>query len=156
MSDSNVIKFKKGDIICKEGDFEEFMFEINSGTLGVYKKYDLPGQERIGESKSGFIGEMAVIDSLPRTATVIAEEDTELLKIDKDVFADYFKSHPEKLAALMVSLTEKLSEISDNYTDACSTIQMCLESEKYTAPKSSPLKAMINRFSDIFRSSKKA
>ncbi len=155
MSESYVINFKKNDIICKEGAYEMFMYDILSGSVAIYKDYGLESERKIGEASGGYIGEMGLLDSMPRTATVVANEDVEAAKIDEPLLIEYFRCHPDKISSLMICLAGRMREISNNYTDAINTIKECLETEESKNPKSNALMKSLKKFSDYFRSLKK-
>jgi len=86
---ASVKKFAKDDAIMRKGDPADSFFVILNGSLKIVTK-DAKGDEIIinkvnaGET----IGELALVDELPRSATVIALEDVEVLQFTKDAFFD--------------------------------------------------------------------
>jgi EAL domain-containing protein (putative c-di-GMP-specific phosphodiesterase class I) len=77
------IQLKAGDVLFNEGDEATTAFLIESGLLEV--AITVNGWRTVlGRLRSGeLIGEMAVVDSGPRTATAIAVEDCVLFPIDR-------------------------------------------------------------------------
>ena len=57
-------------------------------------------------------GEMAVLDSEPRSASVTAVQDAVLLKIGRDDFRDILGERPEIAMGVMKVLTRRLRETS--------------------------------------------
>jgi CRP-like cAMP-binding protein len=57
---------------------------------------------------SDFFGEMAILDGLSRSATVVAIEDTELFLLQRNDFMTLLHEHPEISIALLQELTRRL------------------------------------------------
>ena len=63
------------------------------------------------------IGEIALLDSEPRSATVVAMEKSELLCLDRRDFLPFVEKHPSvavQLAAVLASRLRKLSEVMED------------------------------------------
>jgi len=79
---------KAGDILFKAGDPPNSAYLLESGFMEVSATQDNM-KIILGTLSSGdILGEMAVIDNNPRTATVSATTDCVLLEIDKEQFAE--------------------------------------------------------------------
>lgn len=139
--------FEKGEIICRENEFENWMYEIISGCVEVIKNYGEDSEKKLAEVTSGFIGEMGMIDNLPRTATLIAKEETVLRYLDKDGLAEYMEDESEKSTELLICLMNRLNQLNGEYIEACSTIKSYIETDK----KEKSLLAKMKRFAGIFR-----
>ncbi len=88
--------FLKGMVIIKEGEEGESLFIIKSGEVKVTKKNKEGIDELVVELGPGDpFGEMALIDRFPRSATVIANEASELLEIKEPQFTKLLSSHKE-------------------------------------------------------------
>ncbi|MBI5562148.1 MAG: cyclic nucleotide-binding domain-containing protein [Deltaproteobacteria bacterium] len=84
-----VTQYEPGEVIFKEGDFDQFIYFLLSGKVKVIKGgTDVTSLGRTGD----IFGEMCLIDATPRSATVAAVEPTNCLKMD--VF--YIKRLPEE------------------------------------------------------------
>ena len=65
-------EFNKGDIIFKKGEMGATMYEIRSGSVGIYLDYKGPNQKLLTVKQSGeFFGEIALIEDRPRTVIII-------------------------------------------------------------------------------------
>lgn len=149
---AKIVSFKKGDVICQEGKYELWMYEIQSGEVAVYKDYGLAQQKLLGEGiRKGFIGEMGLLNSMQRYATVIATEDTELIKIDGTTFNQYYSEHPEKVGMLMVCISRRLNQVNEEYLQVCNTIRDYLAVSENQTEKSSILENAMKKFSAVFR-----
>ena len=79
--------FKKGDILLREGEQGDVAYVIESGSVEVLIQRD-GALIQIGTRGPGsIIGEMAMIDDKPRTATIRAIEDCQVLEISRDDFS---------------------------------------------------------------------
>ncbi|MBP3275044.1 MAG: cyclic nucleotide-binding domain-containing protein [Butyrivibrio sp.] len=116
--------FSKGEVIFREGDNGESFFEIVKGKVGVYAAYGTETEQKLTEIGAGHIvGELALIDAFPRSATVVALEDTDLTEVTIDEMRSYFEGSPDKIKFILSELGERLQRLTDDYTDACVTIR---------------------------------
>ena len=81
-------KYKKGEIIFREGDPGHSMYDINWGTVGIFTGYGTPEERKLAELRSEDVfGEMGILDQAPRSATAVAlEDDTYLFVITESDF----------------------------------------------------------------------
>lgn len=76
--------YRKGDTIVCEGDAGSSIFFVASGTLMVLKHNSTGQQVVISKMIVGdFFGEMSLLRNKPRSATVIAAEDSLLFEIER-------------------------------------------------------------------------
>lgn len=80
-------KYKDKAIIFKSGAPGDAMFMIKSGTVKIWIETDNRRKMIALLSDGEFFGEMALIDNSPRSATVTAEGDTELVKLSTEGFS---------------------------------------------------------------------
>lgn len=87
-SDKSLKNFNAGDIIMRQGDLGESAYIIEEGRVEITVR-NMEGKERVVATRGAgaIIGEMSLIDSAPRTATVTAKENCALLEITKDDFS---------------------------------------------------------------------
>lgn len=82
-SEFEIIRFKKGETVFKEGEEGNCAYLIRSGVVKIYRMVNNT-KLSITHLKAGQImGEMAVIGSAPRSASAETTEDSELVKIDR-------------------------------------------------------------------------
>jgi EAL domain-containing protein (putative c-di-GMP-specific phosphodiesterase class I) len=95
--------FKTGDIIFAEGDAPTGAFLIESGCIEISTLQF--GERRVlNELGPGMLlGEMAVLDDSPRTATARALTDCRLIPIDADQFAERLAAADPVVRALLMS-----------------------------------------------------
>ncbi|HVC43733.1 MAG TPA: mechanosensitive ion channel family protein [Candidatus Binataceae bacterium] len=91
-----VQRFGAGEAIVREHDSGNSLFFIRSGTVEVVATAADGRQIHITDLKPpAFFGEMALMTGEPRTATVRARTDAELLELTRETFGELFKNHPE-------------------------------------------------------------
>jgi CRP-like cAMP-binding protein len=107
--DDNLTTFYKGEIIFLEGQSSKCAYIIDSGLVGIYREDSFGNRSLVRTlEKNDIFGEMGLIDKYPRSATVIALQDTRCMVIERSRF-DYLKKfNPHFVASLIKSLTEKL------------------------------------------------
>lgn len=100
-------KLKKGTLVIEEGSEEGSLFILKKGKAVVYRLTKKGEKKILGKFEKGqWFGEVSLIDRLPRSASCILEEDSELLEIPKDAFHELMEESIE----LKVKLQEKLLE----------------------------------------------
>ena len=85
--------FKAGETILKQGEAGDSAYIIEEGKVEIRFK-DAEGRERVLGTRgaNAMIGEMAIIDNAPRTATIVALEDCKLLEITQHDFSRRLES----------------------------------------------------------------
>ena len=128
--------FPAGTVIFKERSWELAMYDIRSGRVGIYANYGTDAESLLTELEAGkYFGEMAVIDGMPRTATAVALEDTETVRIDSTDFEAYLSENPEKVIDIFRKLSSRLRELTDSYMDACLTVKEYVEDNEEEKPE---------------------
>jgi CRP/FNR family transcriptional regulator len=102
-------KIKKDEILFNEGETASSMFIVKKGAIKVLKMGYL-GEIKISEVNPGeFVGEMAVVDGSPRSATAKAVVDSELLELTSEKFNLLKKENPQVAIKIMDLLLRLLS-----------------------------------------------
>lgn len=110
---SQAITFPDGSEVVREGEPGDALYIIVEGIASVTSE-DLGVQKPVAELTDGTIfGEMAVITSQPRSATVTARGELKVLKIPKNTVLDILKDYPkvrELVARIGLARTEDTME----------------------------------------------
>ena len=86
---------KKGETIFNEGDRGQDMFILISGSLKAYKRQSDGTQRWMFDFTPGnFLGEMSIIADEPRSATIMAKEDSQLMVLQGIDFYRIVFDHP--------------------------------------------------------------
>ncbi len=100
------IECNAGEVICREGEIAAEMFILLSGKLQIVKD-----KRQITTVKPiNYVGEMALIEEKPRSATVTAIESCRLLKISAEQFYNYFAQQPNLLISMMKILSQRIRQ----------------------------------------------
>lgn len=99
--------FAPGEAIVNQGNEGNSMFVIIRGSVKVEI---LVGEQRksIGVLReSDYFGEMSLLTGEPRTATVTAVEETEVIQINKTALKPIFEANPELVSMVYESIEER-------------------------------------------------
>jgi CRP-like cAMP-binding protein len=102
-------KLAPGDVLMRKGELGDSLFIINEGWVKIVT-VDSKGDELI-INKCGpgeIIGEMALLDSGPRSASVIALEDSEALELKQGAFQNVIDHHPEVSLSIIRNYSNRL------------------------------------------------
>ena len=140
--------FDRKDIIFRQGDPGDCMYDIQQGRVGIFLNYGGKNEKKIAELFPGqLFGEMGLLDQAPRSATAVAlEDDTVLDTVSEADFQAYFKEQPAKVLLLTEQMCNRLRRTTRDYMDACRTVYENAEAEKTGAKKSDALLGRIAKF----------
>lgn len=104
-------QFPAGARLCAEGDETQSMWLLMKGSVSVRLQVaDLRVTRRIASCAPGTtIGEMAFIEDVPRSASVVADEDTVCYELTRNAFEDILKTHPEIANKILLNLSCSLA-----------------------------------------------
>jgi CRP-like cAMP-binding protein len=106
--EGGIRKYPKGSVICMEGENSSEFFIVQKGRVKITKIID-DREMLLSVSGAGEIfGEMALLESKPRSANVIALEDCEMMVLGKDKFEASVTSHPQMVIRLTTLLSERI------------------------------------------------
>lgn len=105
-----VKEFPEGSIIVGQEDPGDALFVLARGKVKVVL-YGESGREiilSIFKSPGDFFGEMSLLDNQPRSANVIAVEDSHLLMLARHSFAQGLESNPRLALNVVAELSRRL------------------------------------------------
>ena len=143
------IAFSAGDVIFREGDFQLTMYDVLSGSIGIYLDYDSEQKKQLTVLRANqLLGEMGLIESCPRSATAVALEDgTTLREIDEAEFLEFFRNEPERLLQILRQLSARIRENTEQYHEVCRALSAKLEAERAGKEKSEALEQQLTEIS---------
>jgi CRP-like cAMP-binding protein len=97
--------FSDGELLAELGQPGDTMYVIVEGEVAVLGS---EGEELALRGAGDFIGEMALISSRPRTASLRAQSPVRVLEIHKPAFESILRERPETALALMRFLCDRL------------------------------------------------
>lgn len=105
---SERITFDDGENLVEEGDFGDTAYIIIDGTADVVINTPA-GQQRVATvGKNDFVGEIAILIDVPRTATVRATSTVLALSINKEHFFKMLSNFPDMAVEVMRALAHRL------------------------------------------------
>ena len=107
-------KFPGKNVVFQEGDIGEVLFIILSGRVKVLLT-GKDGQEFILSflGPGNFFGEMAILDSAPRSASVVTVEPCEFFLLGQKELTGLLKNHPSIAMKMLKNLSQRLRKISE-------------------------------------------
>ncbi len=118
-----IIEISAGQTLFNQWDRADYVCFIESGALNVLKKNSPDIYRPLTTLKRGrSIGEMSIIDNFPRSAAVVAQQDSRLVLLYRDAFQRLIDEHNsigvkilKGLARLLsVNLQKTSSRLADN------------------------------------------
>jgi CRP/FNR family cyclic AMP-dependent transcriptional regulator len=98
------IDVRPGTVLTREGYREGAFFVIESGTVRIERAGQTVNTLGPGE----FLGEIALLDGGPRTATATAETDCRLLSMTYQMFHELLDASPSIRAAILETVGQRL------------------------------------------------
>ncbi|MBT8495533.1 MAG: cyclic nucleotide-binding domain-containing protein, partial [Deltaproteobacteria bacterium] len=102
-----LVELEAGDVLFKQGDAGSELFVVAEGEVAVVDE----GPPRVHLTKLGegeFFGEVSLVTSQPRNATIEATETTEVLGISREVVSDLVEQEPAVLKVMLRFLRDRL------------------------------------------------
>jgi CRP-like cAMP-binding protein len=99
----------KGDLIIKKGDLSDAMFLVVSGQ--VRARLRVGGHDTsLGTMEPGeLFGEVAMLSQTARSADVVAEVPTRLLRLTSEGFQELMSEHPKLAARMLYNISRLLA-----------------------------------------------
>ena len=102
--------YPEGELIIQEGEKSNSMFVIGSGRVRVCKNFGAANEIEIATlGPKEFFGEMCIVDTLPRCATIQAREPSTVFGISSMAFYRLYKSMPSQHSVLVLNIARDLS-----------------------------------------------
>lgn len=99
-----------GEVVVREGEAGSKFFLVKSGAVRVVKY--LGTAEEVFLAHLGardFFGEMCILETLPRAASVQATEQSELVSLPSTAFYHLYKARPDQYSILVLNIARDLS-----------------------------------------------
>ncbi len=107
------VEAHRGDVVIREGDPGDRFYVIDAGEVAVTTGGHLVGRRRPGE----YVGEIALLRDVPRTATVTAMTDVTLYALERDVFLSAVTGHPRSHDMAQERIERDLDELRRRAAD---------------------------------------
>jgi CRP/FNR family cyclic AMP-dependent transcriptional regulator len=99
-----------GALIVREGEMGNRFYLVGAGSVRVVKGHGKPEAVELARlSKGDFFGEMCILETLPRVATVEALETTVYYSLSSLAFYHLYESSPSEYSILVLNIARDLS-----------------------------------------------
>ncbi len=109
---SEDLEVEPGKVLCKEGDIGHEFFVIVDGKIKVTRK----GRRVATRGGGDFVGEIALLEDVRRTATVTAETPVRLFVLTRNDFRHLLDENPGVERKVLRALARRLVETSSDPT----------------------------------------
>ncbi len=137
LSDTDIISISKyctaksigpGHILFNEGDPADKFYIIMSGEVEVWKAYGTNDEDMLAVHGHGkLFGEMALIDNLPRSATVKTKTHTKLLQIGEHDFQNMIRENSSVAFSIVRSLSSMVRKSNETFLEDLKERNIVLE-----------------------------
>lgn len=102
-------RFAAGDIIMNLGDRGSSMFIVAEGHVNIYLPGEASRRISLKDIATGeHLGELALFDDKPRSASAVATTDATLLELDRETLSRYLGQRPQGAMTLLKTLAGRL------------------------------------------------
>ncbi|MFP4267355.1 MAG: ATP-binding protein [Spirochaetaceae bacterium] len=111
-------EYTSGNIVFNEGDRADRFYIVMSGEVEVWKDYESSEADMLavhGEGK--LFGEMALVDDLPRSATVVSRTDTRMLFINDEEFQRLLEENSHIALSIVRSLSAMVRKSNETFLE---------------------------------------
>ena len=116
---SERLTFRKDQDLCSEGDMGDAAFIIIDGECDVLITTAGDTLTSVAKAKKhDFVGEIAILCDVPRTATVRAFTDVTVLRISKELFFRLVREFPEMAVQIMRELAARVERTNSQLARA--------------------------------------
>ncbi len=106
-------KYSAGTVLITQGDTGAGLYVITAGKVRITQANNPDrAEEEIGSASAGdVLGEMALLDDLPRSATVTAVDDVTALLLPVWEFRAVLRNNPDIALHLLAALSRRLRKV---------------------------------------------
>lgn len=132
-----VLEFAAEQVVCWEGEESDAMYVILNGSVRVFKQDDDGTEIDLNVQKQGeCFGELALLDSQPRSATIVCLSPCRLFKLEKAAFMNLLLNPDTQSMALSILsvLVQRVRVLTEKYFDkqlAQRTLNAKMEAERH-------------------------
>ncbi len=104
-----LVRFTAGETVFQLGDPGEALYVVRTGEVEAFFKNDT-GERILLETvrAGGFIGELSLLDSGPRSASAVATEDTEALRLNRANLEKFLGLRPQAAMDLLAAMGKRM------------------------------------------------
>jgi CRP/FNR family transcriptional regulator, cyclic AMP receptor protein len=104
------LEIPAGKVLTRQGDTGREFFVLMDGEVEVVRDGEVIGTSGAGD----FIGEISILEDMPRTATVTAKTPVRLFVLTAQSFRSFVEESPEVENKVLRTLARRLAAMSDD------------------------------------------
>lgn len=102
-------KLEKDDVLFRRGDVGDALYIIDEGRVKIVRENEQGGELILNHCGPGeAIGEMSLFDQEPRSASIVAVTDSQVLELKRDAFFELLDQRPDVALILIRSISSRL------------------------------------------------
>ncbi len=145
-------EFQEGDVIISEGERDNRLFIVVSGQVEAVKGLGEKNERHLGAfGPNGYFGEMALIDDLARSASVIARRPTRILSLERWDLRKEIEKSPVMAMELLQMLSRRVRATEEIMIDMLGVLlPICANCKKIRGDDGSwtPIEQYISEHSE--------
>jgi CRP-like cAMP-binding protein len=120
---SERVAFEAGHVLFREGDMGDAAYIIMEGEADV--AVNSPAGPIIVATlgRNAFVGEIAILCDVPRTATITARERLVALRISKEIFLRLINEFPQMAVSVVRELAKRLEATNNKLQSAVAEVK---------------------------------
>jgi signal transduction histidine kinase len=134
-----------GSVICRQGTEGQAVYVLERGRVAILREVEEGEPVMLGYRGAGeILGEMSLVSRQPRTASVVAVEECDLLRVGAEAFSNLLREHPGISWAVLSVLNDRLQEADEARTSV-------LQEEQNLARRVDRLTGEAERLAELAR-----
>ena len=135
-----------GEVLIRQGEIGDSMYVVVNGRLSMTANDDSLGTRYLGEIDRGeSVGEFALVSNQPRSATVTALRDTDVVGISREVYEELVSTHSDFLSSVTRLIVERFRGLTlPSEAKDTSVITLAIK----TIDPSVEIKEVVNQLKD--------
>ena len=111
-------EYGQGRVIFEEGAAADRFYIVLEGAVEVWKDFQLEEKDLLAVHEKGHLfGEMALVDDLPRSATVVAREKSRLLYVNRDDFTRIITENSSIALSIIRSVSSMVRQSNETFVE---------------------------------------
>jgi CRP/FNR family transcriptional regulator, cyclic AMP receptor protein len=120
---SERLTFEPGQAFFQQGDPGDAAYIVMDGSADVLIQTPKGPVKVANLGRNAIVGEIAILCDVPRTATVVAQQQTVTLKINKETFFRLVAEFPQMAVEIMRELARRLEKTNEQLRDTIAKLR---------------------------------
>lgn len=125
--------YQEDHVVFYEGEHGDCLYDILQGSVFVFRNYRREGSKQLLAQlgPGDYFGELAILDDMPRNATIVSAQDGTVLRLIRaENFAAYAAQNPDKAFKIMQSMGASYHKLHTQYENAVRVVGKMAEAAK--------------------------